>query len=249
MFHFAIPKGRLLKSLRPLLDEAGLRPEPDFDDPACRRLIFDTEHKDVRLVRIRAFDVATFVASGVAAMGVAGSDVVEEHHDSELYRPVDLGVGRCRMIVAAPPELLKEEAASAWSLIRVATKYPNITLRHFADQGIQAEIIRLSGAIEIAPKLGLCRRIVDLVESGRTLEENGLTIVDEVMKVSAHLIVHRASLKNDPEIAPWIEKFRALVDPAAASPATVGTGAAINGNQTSGPTKKVEKKTHAHNLA
>ena len=203
---FAVPKGRILDEALPLMARAGVVPEAGFHDKAGRRLAFACENPDFRVIRVRAFDVATFVAHGAAQVGIVGSDVIEEFDYSDLYAPVDLGIGRCRLSVAEP-------AAGAASVdgashIRVATKYPNVTRRHFEAKGVQAECVKLNGAMEIAPALGLAGRIVDLVESGRTLVENGLVETAPIMDVTARLIVNRAALKTDPRVAELVERFR-----------------------------------------
>lgn len=204
----AIPKGRILEELHPIMDKIGLKPEADFYDESSRKLEFSTNHKNVSLIRVRSFDVATFVAFGGAQLGVAGNDVLEEFDYADIYSPVDLGIGKCRLSVAEPAELAKGDNIENWSNVRVATKYPNLTKKHFAKRGIQAEIIKLNGAMELAPKLGLCRRIVDLVSSGRTLKENGLVEVEKLMDISSRLIVNRAAFKTrSDEINEWISKF------------------------------------------
>ncbi|NNG04902.1 MAG: ATP phosphoribosyltransferase, partial [Inquilinus sp.] len=147
--------------------------------------------------------------------GVAGNDVLMEFDSPEIYAPVDLGIGPCRLVVAEPAELLKEDEPSRWSHIRVATKYPEITRRHFAARGVQAECIKLNGAIELAPSLGLCRRIVDLVSTGSTLRANGLREVERIANVTSRLIVNRAALKTRPrEVGRWVDRFREAVDAA-----------------------------------
>ena len=158
----ALPKGRILKELAPMLAGAGIEPEAAFNDDSARQLRFATNHPNLEIVRVRSFDVATFVAFGAAHFGVAGNDVLMEFDYPELYAPVDLNIGHCRLSVAAPKELLAEEDPARWSHIRVATKYPEITRKHFAARGVQAECIKLNGAMELAPNLGLCKRIVDL---------------------------------------------------------------------------------------
>ncbi len=214
---FAVPKGRILKQLRPLMNHAGLVPEPAFDDPDERALQFATRDAGVSVVRVRSFDVATFVAFGAADIGVVGNDVLLEFAYREIYAPLDLGIGRCRLAVACPPAVLAQEKPEEWSHVRVATKYPNATRRHFAARGVQAECIHLNGAMELAPGLGMCRRIVDLVESGSTLRANGLVEVETVAQVSSRLVVNRAALKTRPEaIGGWIDRFRAAVDAARA---------------------------------
>ncbi len=205
----AVPKGRILKELRPLMEKAGIHPEADFDDPQCRRLEFTTQDGKIRIIRVRSFDVATFVAFGAAQLGVAGSDVLTEFGYTNLYAPVDLGIGGCRISVAGPRQLVEKDDPRRWSHVRVATKYPEITRRYFADRGVQAECIKLHGAMELAPSLGLCRRIVDLVSSGKTLQENGMKEYETIMTSSAHLIVNRPAYKTrTSEIAEQIEKFR-----------------------------------------
>ncbi len=206
---FAIPKGRILEEALPLLARAGVAPEAAFSDKNSRALQFATNRADLDLIRVRAFDVATFVAHGAAQIGIVGSDVIDEFDYSELYAPVDLDIGHCRISVAEPVEMAKSDNPQAWSHVRVATKYPNLTKKHFAARGIQAECVKLNGAMEIAPALGLASRIVDLVSSGKTLKENGLAEVEVIAQVSARLIVNRAAFKTMPEIAKLVEAFRA----------------------------------------
>lgn len=209
----ALPKGRILKEVMPLLHHAGIAPEPAFADEESRQLQFATNRPNLSLIRVRSFDVATFVAFGAAQLGVAGNDVIMEFQYSELYAPLDLKVGRCRISVAESAELAGKDDPSRWSHVRVATKYPEITRRHFAARGVQAECIKLNGALELAPKLGLCRRIVDLVSTGRTLKENGLVEVEKIADVTSRLIVNRAAMKTRPaEIGGWVEKFGAAVE-------------------------------------
>ena len=192
----ALPKGRILKEVMPLVRRAGIEPEPAFDDPESRQLKFATNVAGLEIIRVRSFDVATFVAFGAAHMGVAGNDVIMEFDFPDLYAPLDLGVGHCRLSVAEPDEMIGGDDPRTWSSIRVATKYPNLTRRHFAARGVQAECIKLNGAIELAPLLGLCRRIVDLVSTGDTLRANGLVEIETVTEVSSRLVVNRATLKT-----------------------------------------------------
>jgi ATP phosphoribosyltransferase len=210
---FAVPKGRILDEALPVMARAGLVPESAFHDKASRALSFACEGSDTRIIRVRAFDVATFVAFGAAQAGIVGSDVIEEFDFSELYAPVDLAIGHCRLSVAAPAGA--KTAANA-SHLRVATKYPSITQRWFERQGIQAECIKLNGAMELAPGLGLAGQIVDLVSSGRTLKDNGLVETATIMQVSARLIVNRAALKTDARVAALVETFRSLTSDEAA---------------------------------
>ena len=207
----AVPKGRILAEVLPLMARAGIVPEAGFGDEGDRRLRFSTDRTDVGLIRVRAFDVATFVAHGAAHLGVVGSDVIDEFAYAELYAPVDLGVGRCRISIAEPAGRTGGDTMYAASHIRVATKYPHLTRRHFAAHGVQAECVKLNGAMELAPTLGLADRIVDLVSSGRTLRDNGLVEVEVISEVSARLIVNRAAFKTRDDMAPLIEAFRKAV--------------------------------------
>jgi ATP phosphoribosyltransferase len=209
----ALPKGRILGEVLPLLARAGIEPEAAFADPDSRQLRFRTGLPGLEIIRVRSFDVATFVAFGAAALGVVGSDVLLEFDYPDVYAPVDLRVGRCRLAVAEPASLSREDDPSRWSHIRVATKYPEVTRRHFAARGVQAECIRLSGAMELAPTLGLCQRIVDLVASGATLKANNLVEVEQIAEVTARLVVNRAALKTEPEVVgAWVERIREAVD-------------------------------------
>ncbi|MBP6380691.1 MAG: ATP phosphoribosyltransferase [Sphingorhabdus sp.] len=209
---FAIPKGRILDEALPLMQAAGIEPEAAFFDKESRALMFDTNDPGVRIIRVRAFDVATFVAHGAAQAGIVGSDVIDEFDYSELYAPVDLDIGHCRISVAEPAELAATDDPRSWSHVRVATKYPNLTRKHFAARGVQAECVKLNGAMEIAPLLGLSSRIVDLVSSGKTLKENGLVEVEKIAEVSARLVANRAAFKTDERVAALVEKFRAAVN-------------------------------------
>jgi len=205
----AIPKGRILSEVMPLFARSGITPEAAFADENSRALRFATNRDDIGLIRVRAFDVATFVAHGAAQLGIVGSDVLMEFDYSELYAPVDLNIGHCRLSVAEPADMAAKDDPRGWSHVRVATKYPNVTRRHFEARGVQAECVKLNGAMEIAPVLGLSSRIVDLVSSGRTLAENGLVEVETIAQVSARLIVNRAAFKTRArEVLPLIEAFR-----------------------------------------
>ncbi len=213
----ALPKGRILKEVLPLLDRAGIVPEPSFADDRSRQLRFSTNVPGLDIIRVRSFDVATFVAFGAAQLGVAGSDVLMEFDSPEIYAPLDLGIGHCRLSVAEPADMVSEDDPATWSHVRVATKYPEITRRHFARRGVQAECIKLNGAMELAPSLGLCERIVDLVSTGATLKANGLVEVELIANVSSRLVVNRAAWKTRPrEIGMWIERFHGAVHAAAA---------------------------------
>ncbi len=206
---FAVPKGRILDEALPLMARAGVVPEAEFHDKKSRALSFACENSDMRLIRVRAFDVATFVAHGAAQCGIVGSDVVEEFAYPDLYAPVDLDIGHCRLSVAEPAG--QSEDPARVSHLRVASKYPNLTRKHFEQLGIQAEVVKLNGAMELAPGLGLASRIVDLVSTGKTLKDNGLVETSQILQISARLIVNRAALKTDERVAALVEKFRALV--------------------------------------
>jgi ATP phosphoribosyltransferase len=205
----ALPNGRILKEVMPLLRRAGIEPEPAFDDPKARQLRFSTSDPGLDIIRVRSFDAATFVAFGAAHLGVAGNDVLMEFDYSDIYAPLDLDIGHCRMMVAAPEDWVGQEDPRSWSHIRVATKYPGVARRHFAARGVQAEVINLHGAVELAPVIGLCRHIVDLVQTGTTLKANGLVEIEHIADVTSRLIVNRPALKTRPdEIGYWIEALR-----------------------------------------
>lgn len=209
---FAVPKGRILDEALPLMARAGVVPEAEFHDKKSRALSFACENPDMAVIRVRAFDVATFVAHGAAQAGIVGSDVVEEFAFSDLYAPVDLDIGHCRLSVAEP---VGQQGAKVRqgpvSHLRVASKYPNLTRRHFESMGIQAEVVKLNGAMELAPGLGLASRIVDLVSTGRTLKDNGLEETSVILPVSARLIVNRAALKTDARVGALVDAFRAAM--------------------------------------
>ncbi len=209
---FAIPKGRILDEALPLMRGAGIEPEAAFFDKASRALRFATNNPAIDVIRVRAFDVATFVAHGAAHVGIVGSDVIDEFDYSELYAPVDLDIGHCRISVAEPEAMASNDVPANWSHVRVATKYPNLTQRYFAERGIQAECVKLNGAMEIAPLLNLASRIVDLVSSGATLRDNGLTEVAVIAQVSARLIANRTAFKTQAPVRAMVERFRNLVD-------------------------------------
>jgi ATP phosphoribosyltransferase len=208
----ALPKGRILKELHPVLARAGLIPAADYADEDSRRLRFPTNDPTVDVIRVRPFDVATFVAHGAAAIGVCGADVLMEFDYPEIYAPLDLGIGRCRVSIAEPVNATPDDPRR-WSRITVATKYPNIAQRHFAARGVQAEIVHLNGAMELAPSMGLARLIVDLVQTGSTLKANGLKEGEVIAHVTSKLIVNRTALKTRPEaIGAWIARFRAALE-------------------------------------
>ena len=208
----ALPKGRILHECGPLLDRAGIVPAPDLHDEDSRRLRFPTDDPALDVVRVRPFDVATFVAFGGAHIGICGADVLMEFDYPEIYAPLDLGIGACRVSVAEPVEtagLFHGDDPATWSRVRVATKYPNIARKHYAARGIQAEIVHLNGAMELAPGLGLSRLIVDLVQTGSTLKANGLKETEVIAQVTSRLIVNRTALKTRPEaVGALIARFR-----------------------------------------
>jgi len=211
----ALPKGRILGEVVALMGRAGIEIEREFDNEDSRQLRFRTNHPTLDVVRVRNFDVATFVAFGAAHLGIAGNDVLMEFEYPEIYAPLDLKIGQCRLVVAAPRGLAGQDQPARWSRVRVATKYPEITRRHFAARGVQAECIKLNGAMELAPQLGLCRRIVDLVQTGATLKANGLVEIERIADITSRLIVNRAALKTRPqEICAWVDRFRETADAA-----------------------------------
>jgi ATP phosphoribosyltransferase len=206
----ALPKGRILSECGPLLERAGIRPAPDYANEDSRRLRFPTDDPALDVVRVRPFDVATFVAFGAAHIGICGADVLMEFDYPEIYAPLDLGIGACRVSVAEPAETAGTDDPRMWSTVRVATKYPNIARRHYAARGIHADVVHLNGAMELAPGMGLSRVIVDLVQTGSTLKANGLVETEVIAHVTSRLIVNRSALKTRPEVINrWIARFRA----------------------------------------
>jgi ATP phosphoribosyltransferase len=188
----ALPKGRLFRESVALLEKIHCSAEGLGQG---RRLVFEDAEQRTRFLILRPVDIPTYVEYGAADVGIVGKDVIEEG-ERDVYEPLDLKFGRCRLVVAQPGSVPKERSLTDWSYIRVASKFPRITERYYNSKGVPVEIIRLSGSIELAPLVGLCERIVDLVESGRTLAENGLVEVGEIMQVTARLIVNRASQKT-----------------------------------------------------
>jgi len=207
----ALPKGRILAECIPLLDRAGIHPALDYLDEDSRRLRFPTAEDGLDVVRVRPFDVATFVAFGAAQIGICGADVLMEFDYPEIYAPLDLRIGACRVSVAEPVDAEPEDPRT-WSRVRVATKYPNVARRHYATRGVQAEIVHLNGAMELAPGLGLSRLIVDLVQTGSTLKANGLRETEVIAEVTSRLIVNRTALKTRPEeVNALVARFRAAL--------------------------------------
>ena len=188
MLTIAVSKGRIYEEALPLLAEAGITP---IDDPKkSRKLILDTTRDDVKLVIIRATDVPTFVEYGAADLGIAGKDVLLEHGAESLYEPLDLGIAGCRLMTAA-----RVDAPEISGRIRVATKYVKTAQRYFADLGVQAEIIKLYGSMELAPLVGLADCIVDLVDTGNTLKANGLEPRELITNITSRLVVNKAAMK------------------------------------------------------
>ena len=209
----AVPKGRILNELIPIFKKLKFLPEKDFFNSESRKIMFSSSNDLIDFIKVRSFDVANFVAFGGAHMGVVGLDVIKEFSFEEIYAPVNLGIGLCRLSVAEPIELALKDDPKTWSHLKVATKYPNITKKHFAERGVQAECLKLNGALEIAPKLGLSKRIVDLVSTGKTLKENELTEIEKIMDVTSYLIVNRDMAKAYPnKINRIISNFRKVIN-------------------------------------
>ena len=202
----ALSKGRIFDETAPLLQRVGIRPN---DDPErSRKLVLATNRRDVQLIVVRASDTPTYVERGGADLGVAGRDVLAEHGGEGLYQPVDLGIAACRMMVAVRKGFDYEGAVRQGARLRVATKYVNITREHFAAKGVHVDLIRLYGSMELAPLVGLADAIVDLVSTGNTLRANSLVPVEEIMPVSARLIVNQAALKTKrAALQPLIDAF------------------------------------------
>jgi ATP phosphoribosyltransferase len=193
VLNIALSKGRILEEGLPLLERAGIRPS---ENPLkSRKLILDTNLPEVKLTIIRAADVPTYVQFGAADLGIAGKDVLMEYEGDGLYELLDLKIARCRMMVAEPKSLASRDDPNSWTRLRIATKYVKTTQRHFAAKGIQTDIIKLYGSMELAPLVGLSDRIVDLVDTGNTLKANGLAEVEHIADISAWLVANRASMK------------------------------------------------------
>jgi ATP phosphoribosyltransferase len=202
----ALPKGRLLDPALDLLRELGV----EGVDAESRRLIFTDPERGLRLLFLKPADVPAYVTYGAADLGIVGKDILLEQAP-DVYEPLDLGFGFCRLVVAEPRELWERDDPSKWSWVRVATKYPRLTEQYFSARGIQVEIVHLDGSIELAPLVGLAERIVDLVQSGETLRVNGLVEVAEIVRSTARLIVNRASMKTEHAVVTGlIDELRAL---------------------------------------
>ena len=209
----AIPKGRILKELTPILKKVNIIPEKEFFNLNSRKIMFSSNNKIVDFIKVRSFDVVNFVAYGGAHLGIVGLDVIEEFSHEEIYAPVNLGIGVCRLSVAEPLKMALKDDPKTWSHLKIATKYPKITKKHFALRGVQAECLKLNGALEIAPKLDLSSRIVDLVSTGKTLKENGLIEIEKIMDITSYLIVNKNMAKTYPnKIRKIILDFRKAVN-------------------------------------
>jgi ATP phosphoribosyltransferase len=208
----ALSKGRIFDETAPLLARAGIRPKADAE--RSRKLLIATNQRDLRLIIVRASDTPTYVQHGGADLGIAGRDVLVEHGGDGLYQPLDLGIAACRMVVAVRKDFDYAAAVRQGARLRVATKYVNTTREHFAAKGVHVDLIRLYGSMELAPLVGLADAIVDLVASGNTLRANRLVAVEEIMPVSARLIVNQAALKTKrARLQPLIEAFAKAARP------------------------------------
>ena len=206
----AIPKGRILKELVPIFEKANIKFESDFYNPSSRKLLFGTNIKGVSIIKVRSFDVATFVAFGAAQIGIAGNDVINEFGYEEIYNILDLKIGKCRLSVAKKKNIKKTFEKHGHMV--VATKYKNTVTNYFANKGIRAECIKLNGAVELAPKLGICSTIVDLVSSGKTLKENNLEEHEVLMQITSKLIINKIAFKvmND-DISKILNKIKKVI--------------------------------------
>ena len=224
MLTIALSKGRIFDETLPLLAAAGTAPAEDPE--TSRKLIIGSNHSDVRFIVVRASDVPTYVQRGAADLGVAGKDVLLEHGGEGLYQPVDLGIGRCRMVVAAKAGFDYEGALKRGARLSVATKYVMTAREHFAAKGMHVDLIRLYGSMELAPLVGLADAIVDLVSSGNTLKANDLVAVEDIMAISARLIVNPASLKlKRDSLQPLLD---AIARSALSAPGTAGAPSAAS---------------------
>ena len=206
----ALPKGRIQEETMELLGRIGIEC-PEMKG-GSRKLIFELPEKKMNFLVVRASDVPVYVENGAADLGVVGKDVLLEQ-GKNLYEPLDLKIGYCRLVVAEPAALSEKDNPSEWTHVRIATKFVNITEDYFEKKGVQVEVIKLYGSIELAPLVGLSERIVDLVSSGETLKQNGLVEMEQIMEITSRLIVNRASLKTRYErINDLITRLKAEVD-------------------------------------
>ena len=208
----AVPKGRILSELIPLLEKIDIKLENEFFKKDSRKLIFKTNHNNIKIIRVRSFDVATFVALGAANVGIAGDDVLGEFGYQEIYSVLDLKIGKCRLSLAKKKKDENFKEIQSGNIL-VATKYKNIVTNFFAKKGVRAECIKLNGAMELAPKLGICSYIVDLVSTGKTLLENGLEEQEHLLQITSKLIVNKIAFKlNNNEIDFLVKKFEKAVN-------------------------------------
>tara|TARA_R110002072_G_scaffold11196_2_gene50905 strand:+ start:62193 stop:62849 length:657 start_codon:yes stop_codon:yes gene_type:complete len=202
----ALTKGRILEEVLPLLDAAGIRLLEDYSK--SRKLIFDTNLPDLRIMIVRGSDVPTYVEFGSADLGVVGKDLLMEYGEGAFYEPLDLDIARCRLMTAAPVG-----ATYPTGRVRVASKFVNIARHYFADQGLQTDIIKLNGALELAPSMGLADWIVDIVDSGNTLRANGLEPLQLIANISSRVIVNKASMKmKHAAVSDLLERIRHAVE-------------------------------------
>ena len=208
----AVPKGRILDELNPILKRIGILPERDFYSHDSRKLMFETNLKFLNIIRVRSFDVATFVALGAAQIGIAGDDVLNEFNYEEIYKVLDLKIGKCRLSIAKKKNSISDFSDKEGHIL-VATKYKNMVTNYFAKKGIRAECIKLNGAIELAPKLGICSAIVDLVSTGKTIKENNLKETDILLRITSKLIINKIAYKlmND-NITSILDKFKKIIN-------------------------------------
>lgn len=209
MLKVALTKGKLFNCALELFEKAGIIVPKKVKN--TRKLSFLDGNKNIEFSIVRALDVPTYVEYGACDIGIAGKDVLLEQN-KDLYEPLDLKFGYCKLVVAEPENMAQDDNIYNWSQVRIATKYPYITEKYFSEKGIQVEVIKLYGSVELAPLMGLSERIVDLVETGRTLKENGLVVVEEMMDITARLVINRASFKiKDKEISEFLNKIRAVL--------------------------------------
>src|SRR5450755_5181031 len=211
MLTFALSKGRIFDETLPLLAAAGIAPAENPE--TSRKLIIDSNRPGIRFVIVRASDVPTYVQHGAADLGVAGKDVLLEHGGDGLYQPIDLGIGRCRLVIATKRGFDYAGVVKRGARLRVATKYVATAREHFAAKGMHVDLIKLYGSMELAPLVGLADAIVDLVSSGNTLKANDLVAVEDIMPISARLIVNPASLKlKRDSMQPLLDAIRTAVN-------------------------------------
>ncbi|MDX1669596.1 MAG: ATP phosphoribosyltransferase [Limnobacter sp.] len=210
MITLALSKGRIFEETVPLLERAGVVPVEAPEK--SRKLIIETNRPDVRIIIVRATDVPTYVQHGAADLGVAGKDILIEHSGAGLYQPLDLGIAKCRLCVAAPEGFDYDSAVQQGARLRIATKYVNSAREHFANRGVHVDLVKLYGSMELAPLVGLADAIVDLVSTGGTLKANKLVEVEEICDISSRLVVNQAALKMKHEqLQPIIDVFTQAV--------------------------------------